>query len=194
MRKVLIGVLVLALALVASAGPNIMQTATIAFTNETVAKTDTMQADDSLFFVLDQRVNGRLADKIAIYIPDVLASGDSVAIDLQLLPQPLDGADYSYVNSNTLIPSRNRVVGDNVRAPKSTGSSVVTSLTLDASWKYGDGAVSVKWSPPDSAICNRVCLVLREIATTGNTVQITGCDSLTTSTARAVWILEEDDD
>lgn len=188
--KKAVTILALALAFAAYAAPRVVQTAKIAFVNNTPAKLDTLQLNDSVWCTIDQRVGGRLADHIAVYLPNVLASGDSVAIDAELLPENLEGADYLHVNGNSRIPARNQLA-DQVDAPKSTGSHVFGRIAIGPSWKYGDGAKVCKWSPPDSALCNRVRIVIREIAYTANAVKLTDCDSLATSNAYVVWTVEE---
>jgi hypothetical protein len=178
--------LVLGLVLVLMAGPNTLQTARVSFANETPAKGDTIQASDSMFCTIDQRINGKLADRITVFLPEVLASGDSMLVYGQrLLGDNKGGGNISKNSLNSNIGA-----SDQVRAGQTKGKDYVFGSILLGTYSYTAQPVAFTWSPKDSAACERLNIVIVDVSNGTNV--LTDIDSLATSDAYVTWTMEED--
>jgi hypothetical protein len=116
-----------------------------------------------------------LPDKIQIHRPDLMASGDSALVFLQLYPT---AKGVSVNSTDDPIAGGLSEVDDNSRVSGyTTGSDVCYSVQI-GTWYYPDGAKIITISPPDSAATHRIGIVLVE--TTGEPI-ITGMDSVSTT-------------
>jgi len=179
MKKCIALILVLA-GLVMAADRYEVETEVLSFANETAAKTDTLQSSDSAFCVIYQGSETRgVPNKISIYLPDILDSGDSAKVFVRELLTHSAGRTRSLGVNKT---SRNLNGAENARAANSTGANVYKSHEVGA-YSYGDGPLGaggtvITYSPVDSIFASRVEIVLVEWA---GTPVITGMDSLHTS-------------
>jgi hypothetical protein len=175
-RLVLIAVALLTFGANAQNAVYKVKTSRIAFANETAAKTDTLATLDSAFCVISPlAMGGVLPDKIQIHLPNVMGSGDSALVFLQLYPNDKGG---NVNNTDDPIVGGLNKVGDNVRVTDYTlGTDVYASIRI-GTWYYGQGAKTLTISPPDSAATHRVGIVFVE---TAGAPVITGMQKLATT-------------
>lgn len=175
-RLVLIAVALLTFGANAQNAVYKVKTSRIAFANETAAKKDTLATLDSAFCVMSPlAIGGVLPDKLQIHLPNVMGSGDSALVFLQLYPND-KGVNVN--NTDDPIAGGLSKVGDNSRVTGYTTSTDAYKSIQIGTWYYGDGAKTLTVSPPDSAATHRVGIVLVE---TAGAPVITGMDSLATT-------------
>jgi len=183
MKKILVFVL-LVVGLSMAADSYVVETEVLSFANETAAKLDTLASGDSAFCVIYQGTETRgVPAKISLFLPDVLASGDSAQVYVRELASATTGRTRTLgVNKTSLNDISGFSASDNVRAPNSTGTDVYKSHLL-GNYYYGNGpqgkgATVLTYSPADSVHAARVEFVFVE---TAGAPIVTGMDTLATS-------------